>query len=244
MVAGWLSEKLALCFYLAKKIALSTPIVGAVPDLYLRFARALTDKDVVISLNWDCLLEHALKQSGREFTYTFEEGKIKIAKLHGSINWRLDAPSDLEKPVNTLDWRRMDFGGGRAIEDLWATDQLANPLAWDGYNPLRELQPFLVLPGYGKAFEARQNASLWYRPEVYFFLSLSVYIIGLSPCDDDHFLRSFFLNALPAADRPHTIINPDGAARRSFDLTLKDGMNSFIEERFSIAHMDLIEADV
>lgn len=85
-------EKLALRFYLAKTIAERTPIIESVPQLYLDFASQLHERDIVISLNWDGLLEVALEAIGKTYTYTYnfsDEPAIKLCKLHGSVNWRL-----------------------------------------------------------------------------------------------------------------------------------------------------------
>ena len=58
-------EKIALRFYLAKTIAERTPPVESVPQLYLDFASQLHEGDIVISLNWDGLLEVALEAVGK-----------------------------------------------------------------------------------------------------------------------------------------------------------------------------------
>src|SRR3990172_13134030 len=54
-------EKLALRFYLAKTIVERTPSTSSIPQLYIDFAGQLHERDIVISLNWDSLLEIALE---------------------------------------------------------------------------------------------------------------------------------------------------------------------------------------
>jgi hypothetical protein len=78
-----------------------TPL--AVPQLYVEFARRLTTTDVVLTLNYDLLLESALKEVGlpfRRFPTRFSEihehsstvdpngpDELLLMKLHGSIDW-------------------------------------------------------------------------------------------------------------------------------------------------------------
>ena len=52
-------EKLALRFYLAKTIAEHTPKIDDIPQIYIDFANQIQERDVIISFNWDCLLEIA-----------------------------------------------------------------------------------------------------------------------------------------------------------------------------------------
>ena len=97
-------ENLALKHYIAKEVVRSTPRGDDIPDLYLRFARQLTRHDCVITFNWDCLLEAALCHLRMPYSYRFEEDKIKIVKLHGSVAWRLGLP---ERP--RLDWTSLEL---------------------------------------------------------------------------------------------------------------------------------------
>lgn len=233
-------EKLALRFYLAKCIAQATPPAGAIPNLYIEFARQLNDRDVVISFNWDGLLELALLSVGKSYTYNFGDTGIKLAKLHGSINWRLNAPENLHGPVNTLGWEPIGFAAGLIEQEIWHTAELLNGEIWDQYASLEEVQPFLVLPGYGKAFDVRSNATLWYQPGFYFAASRDIYIIGLGLAPDDHFIRSFFLNYLPVSRRHLYIINPDKAAPGNYAFALQGEKSHLLNEAFSIKHIALM----
>lgn len=52
--------------------------------------RSLTERDLLVSFNWDVLLECALLRAGKEFAYLPSEhasGAVLILKPHGSINW-------------------------------------------------------------------------------------------------------------------------------------------------------------
>ncbi|WP_421938094.1 SIR2 family protein [Phenylobacterium sp.] len=79
-----------------------TPAAGAVPDLYVDFARRLQPNDIVLTFNYDVLLERALDQAGvpyRLFPYRFKElhayggtlddsrHEVIVLKVHGSVDW-------------------------------------------------------------------------------------------------------------------------------------------------------------
>jgi hypothetical protein len=234
-------EKLTLRYYLAKTLVRTTPTGDKIPDLYIKFANQLTDGDIVITFNWDILLELAILKVGKSFTYNFKGPGVKLSKPHGSVNWRLGKPTRLGKEINTLDWKPIGLADGGMISvDLYASHNLALLETWNRYQPLGELQPFLVLPGYGKAFDVRSIATLWYRPEFTFAACRDIYIIGLGLSPDDHFVRSFFLNNFPMPDRKTFIVNPDEQAGKNYAFMLRDKDVTLIQEKFSTNHVRLI----
>jgi|GEM_PF-1351117 len=241
-------EKLALRFYLAKTIVEHTPLVKSVPQLYLDFAAQLHERDIVISLNWDGLLEVALEAMGKTYTYNFsDENAIKLYKLHGSVNWRVGEPNQWGEPVNTLGWQSLEFTKGMMTREIYHSPALLRLATWLRYAPLGEVDPFLVLPGYGKAFDVRANAVLWYKPEWAFATTHDVYIIGLGLAHDDFFVRSFFLSNLPhitsfsgVGGRRIFIINPDRRAASNYEFVLSKGHAELFQTPFSSEHIDLM----
>ena len=235
-------EKLALRFYLAKTIVEHTPSPNAVPELYLQFAEQLSERDIVISFNWDGLLELALTAVGKKYTYNFADDHVLLCKLHGSVNWRLGEPRNLREPINTFGWSPIGFAQGMIDQEIWQSGSLLSLDIWGDRLPLGEIEPFLVLPGYGKAFDVRSNATLWYKPEFYFAGCRDIYVIGLGLAPDDHFIRSFLHYCLPTD--PETghyvyIINPDSAAREGYAFALNGENVAFIQEPFNATHVDL-----
>jgi hypothetical protein len=191
-------EKLALRFYLAKTIVTKTPTPEHVPRLYRAFAAQLRPRDIVISFNWDGLLEASLDAVGQPYTYDEYGGSsVVINKLHGSVNWRLGLPNLIGQSSPMLPWEKLDFGSGMMSKAIHAEASLLRSSTWDKFRPLSEVDPYLVLPGYGKGFDVRANAPLWYKPETAFAFTHDVYIIGLSLAPDDFFVRSLFLSNLP-----------------------------------------------
>ena len=236
-------EKLALRFYLSKVIAQRTPPGDQIPKLYLDFAAQLHRGDIVLSFNWDCLLEAALERVGNPYTYDFGKSGIYLCKLHGSTNWHLGEP----KKSKSISWLPLQLGKASGEQDVWWTKELASWEAWDFRSPLAEVEPFLVLPGYGKAHDVRSIALLWYRPEFAFAATHDIYIIGLSLSPDDFFIGSFFLDNLPyvgsytgVPGREILIVNPDPHAPDHYDFVLADGSAKLLQEPFSVEHVRLI----
>lgn len=79
-----------------------TPKSDKLPDAYYRFAERLSTKDIVITFNYDVLLERALEHVGkpyRLFPDRFKEigrtsnvvdselEEVTVLKLHGSVDW-------------------------------------------------------------------------------------------------------------------------------------------------------------
>ena len=59
-------------------------------DQIKKFSTHLNSDDVVLTFNYDTLLEKSLEQQSKKWYYGFEQEKgsdIKILKMHGSINW-------------------------------------------------------------------------------------------------------------------------------------------------------------
>lgn len=82
---------------------LHTATPDALPDTYLQFARQLNTSDIVLTLNYDLLMERALEEVGlpyRRFPDRYSEiheaysvidneqpDELVLHKLHGSIDW-------------------------------------------------------------------------------------------------------------------------------------------------------------
>ncbi|MCJ8321361.1 MAG: hypothetical protein MJK12_17110 [Colwellia sp.] len=241
-------EKLNLRYYLAKTIILSTPEEDEIPQIYLDFVEELHETDVVLSFNWDPLLERALNKVGKAYTYNFK-GKeaIKLSKLHGSVNWRLGEAHELLKSDIDLSWQSMKFTDGMMEQEMYYSPLLLEKALWNTPYRNPEIEPFLVLPGYGKAFDIRSNAELWYKPEWAFAFTHDVYIIGLSLAHDDFFIRSFFLANLPFIDkftgingRRIHIINPALDIKDNYDFIIRKGFAEIHQEKFDSKHIKMM----
>jgi hypothetical protein len=212
-------ERLALKYFLAKAVATSTPRPAQLPDYYHQFANGLRTSDVIVSFNWDTLLENLLDHVGMPYTYVGDEGKILIMKLHGSIHWREGVATAMARDAPNLDFRPV----GYSIEpetDVHYSTALQSPEAWWKSSPLtHEVRPLIVLPGYGKAVDVRLLSAIWYRPEMLNIRQGGISIIGLSVAEDDYIveglLRYLFRSSIEEKT-PIRILNPDPDVGRKF----------------------------
>lgn len=86
--------------YLAAKSkdAENTPLLS-------RFAEQLGPGDVVITFNWDTLVERALLRLGRPFDLRERKGdQVAILKLHGSLSWVLVPDGVRLKDPSVVTW--------------------------------------------------------------------------------------------------------------------------------------------
>lgn len=236
-------ERLALKFFLAKAIAISTPDAHNIPECYVRFASGLTTRDVVITFNWDVLLENSLVSAGIPFSYRHKEGSLQILKLHGSINWIEGPPKPMARNSRDYSYRAIGYAGGLNEVEVFCSDLLRNPNEWRGVRCLiEEVKPLLVLPGYGKAVDVRLLSSIWYRPEFLNLLGGGVSIIGLSVAEDDYIVESLFrylIRATFSDTKRLVILNPDPVVGEKFQaLAGKDRFVEFLSERFEIASVE------
>jgi len=81
----------------------STPSKDNIPDLYLKFAQMLKPRDLVLTFNYDVLLERALEVTGVKFRLfpwrhkvdpkypdrleVDSRDEVIVMKLHGSVDW-------------------------------------------------------------------------------------------------------------------------------------------------------------
>lgn len=219
-------ELLTLKYFISKRISQVTP--DTLPELYLKFAEQLDCYDHVMTFNWDCLLEKALQKIGKKYTYNpFEvdwcnpenENTVRVIKMHGSINWTLPHGTQPDPRI----YKPIGFDPNFGLEPVFYSEVLMDSDTWQNNDWLMKtnaskflVQPFIILPGIGKSYEVRKLASFWDRPSGAFYSSRDVYIIGLSLCEDDFFVRFLFLESLPLGDweeiqRQTVVINPCGA---------------------------------
>lgn len=239
-------EKETLRYYLAKTIAKHTPAMKNIPDLYIEFAKQLSDNDIVVTFNWDLLLEMSLLKLGKEFTYNWgKPNVVQISKFHGSINWRLEKPIS-SSSSDALNWQPLHENKNREQKEIYTSNHLIKHTFWNKKH--HSIDPFLVLPGYGKAFDVRYNAIYWYKPEAVFaFTNKDIFIVGLSLADDDFFIKSFFLSSLPYIqsyssnkNRKIVIINPDKEISKNYSFLPSSNVEVYNED-FDLSHIEIMK---
>ncbi len=205
-------ERMALKYYLAKAIANSIPADAFIPDCYLDFAKGLTKWDVIVTFNWDTLLERALRKVGLSFTYCFEENKLSVMKMHGSINWIQGNPDAMSESAPSFDYQPIGYATGMNEIEVSTSTELENSLSWNNTRCLTgEVKPLLVLPGYGKTVDLRLLTTLWYKPEFLGIRKGGISVIGLSVASDDYIVESLFrylFRRILPRERAIRIVNP------------------------------------
>lgn len=231
-------ERLALKFFLAKAIAISTPPASQLPSYYVAFAKGLLSNDVIVSFNWDTLVENLLDYAGVPYSYTWEQGKVLILKLHGSVNWRQDQRAAMGRDAPNLNYRPIGYDTADPKNDIHWSDKLLSPEAWQASRSLtHEVRPMIVLPGYGKAVDVRLLSAIWYKPEFLAMRQGGISIVGLSVADDDFIvdglLRYFLRGAIDETIRVR-VVNPDPKVGEKFAQIAGAGRKiSFFEDYFS-----------
>ncbi|MFK5978289.1 MAG: hypothetical protein QM488_05320 [Rhizobiaceae bacterium] len=230
-------EKLALKFFLSKAIALHTPEPCDVPDYYMKFAKSLTPDDVVVTFNWDLLLEKVIIKSGGQFSYSFEVGKIHIIKLHGSINWINNEPRAMRGIRSDFDYQPLGLNGGLVKNEIFCSNLLSQVDQWHQAQALiGQVKPLIVLPGYGKGFDIRQLSALWYRLEFLAERTGGVSIIGLNVSHDDFIVESLFrylFRGVFSDDEKISVLNPEPMVEQRFRDFSRGAEIEFFCEKFS-----------
>jgi hypothetical protein len=166
-----------------------------------------------------------------------------VEKLHGSVNWRPELPED-EGYRRTVSWSPVGFGVDR---QLYYSDDLLDARRWPAYNLGLDIQPMIVLPGFGKAHDIRDIAPLWYKKFEEWAMTGDTYIIGKGLPEDDFFVRSWFIENLPyieprRADLPRRalIIDPGQEIPKQYAFAMGNPIIEIVPEPFSIAHIERI----
>ena len=236
-------ERLALKYFLSKVIAHATPEISNIPSSYANFASDITANDIIVTLNWDVLLETTLEFLGKAYSYTGEWGKIHILKLHGSINWIEGAPHKFMPDRPDFGYLPLGIQEGLSETEIYSSRNLMSKQSWAASKCLLdEIKPMIVLPGYGKAVDARLLSHFWYRPEFLNMRQGGVSIIGLSVSHDDYIVQSLFhylFRAIFSDGTPITVLNPDNRAEKVFnDLAGNAQQIRFIQRPFSDQTVD------
>ena len=242
-------EILTLKYFIAKAISKLTP--DEIPKLYLKFAEQLDCYDIVLTFNWDCLLERALKAVGKEYTYNHKEiswenhpNRVFIVKMHGSINWTLSSRADgriYQKSFDpNMDLKPFYYSETLMQKDIWNSDnEWLCPIGSKYF-----VQPFIILPGIGKSYDVRKLGFFWDRPSGYFYSARDAVVIGLSLSKDDFFIRFLLLDSFPLDDwseleRRTVIINPNKEDLSNYNF-ISDDKKIVRNKKFGLDDIELI----
>lgn len=189
-----------------------------IPNHYLRLAASLLDS-VVLTFNWDTVVETLLEQVGISYAFdlpsTYGKDMVPLIKLHGSLDW-FSMNTVEEKPG----W--MEFAPiGKSFEGIGRAK--GDVLQYHHY-PF--LTPWIITPGYDKIFQMINLGDIWQIPWMFLQDELEVIIIGFSMRPDDYHSRAFIYPQLVEGSRSGNL------KVKVIDLATTPEQRADIEQRF------------
>jgi hypothetical protein len=149
---------LQLKWAIGKVLQQSTP--KSLPSCYLEFARQLNTSDIVLTLNYDLILENALRVVGTPFR-RFPDRFAKVFETYAEID--SDQPEEVQiyKLHGSLDWTYLWGEGIKRLEGVYSL--VKGPRAPD--DPLNQIGviPESVIESYYS-----KSSSWWHSPPLLF----------------------------------------------------------------------------
>jgi len=228
----------ALRYYLCKVIVQNTPLNNELPEFYNKFVKKLKPFDIVLSFNWDCLLEIALSNNSITFNHHFQfQDNIMVAKLHGSINW------DYKKEDNlNLDWKPIGLVEHLNKSEIYFSDDLLNVDKWKYSFSDSNLSPLIVMPGLGKSFDVLKLSCYWSNLSYSVGFAKQIFILGLGLSDDDFLLSKMLMSVFSQIpkDTEIIVVNPDPYSKNQYSFLVGDNKAKFICKKLSKDLLELI----
>ncbi len=157
------------------------------PKPYIQFAELLRPNDIVMTFNWDTILEEALRQVGKPYRFMWGGNQIKVLKMHGSVDW---------KRLRRCDLHRFQIRRHRIRGSLYQFPDLDDAVK-RRRAPVEALGiPYIVLPSFAKLQWLETLRDYWYKIAAAPSNATSITIIGYSLRSDDYHTRSFLIPGL------------------------------------------------
>jgi len=193
-------------------------------ELYEAYGRSLLPGDIIITFNYDTLLETVLDSIGRSYVFSPDEFRlycndpnrdrpILILKLHGSLDWYSITPykSRLQVSMNSQDqyWEHKhpifsfshEWKITRAFPYLDNKESaLANiyrvddVLSLQTETPSVTESPYVVSPSYSKIVYLNEIIDLWFGLSGWGNHCSTLTIIGFSLPEHDEYVRQVIYN--------------------------------------------------
>jgi hypothetical protein len=214
--------------------------------------RRVTLPDIIVTLNYDMLLEEALRRCGIDFYYpALEENRRGVAlyKLHGSINWRQVKPyagsADPEVAKRQAQANHTRWVPSDRKPDLWTTETPNTSIVLERSALILELKQatntqntVMAVYGNNKPVATNQACVRQHREacrdHVVQLVDADVTVIGIrfqqNPSDDPDL--DFLARALGRSSGKRVFVNPDStdcevASRLGFD-TRREVLDKFL----------------
>jgi hypothetical protein len=192
----------------------NTPSADKIPSVYFKFAQQLTFGDIVLSFNYDNLLENVLEKVGKPYRLFLQSNKqidhekeeVILLKMHGSIDWISDHRfleiSNIYKKngyvgheISPVFDHPERFGITPLFDGLTDEGAFQRRLFRIGktglfysYPDLPET-PFILSPSYVKFLYSQPLLGFWSGLGLAGALNLGVTVIGFALPEHDEYLR-------------------------------------------------------
>jgi hypothetical protein len=189
------------------------------------FARGLEPGDVVVTFNWDTLVERSLVAAGKPISLAgHDPSRISILKLHGSLSWVKWEPG--VKPKEPGHLLRLSPGIGTTKDYAYAD-------VWDALDT-----PPLIVPPIAAKRPVRGEffTRLWSDAYGAVKTAEKVVVIGYSMPNDDLQARGLIGRALRARRRRYVVVDPDVTVPGRFFTQI----SSWVDYRQAYLSTDLL----
>jgi len=221
-----------------------------VPAPYNVFMNLL-DNDTdssVITFNYDICMDFALHRLGHGVDYCLDgksNGRYKLLKLHGSVNWARCANPSCNKII-PLDLSNF-WTGTVLFPDTKSIKPIISPklstLKHDSCGNAGVLEvPVLVPPTWNKTEYHGDLTNVWRQAAIELSEAVNIYIIGYSLPETDAFFRYLFALGSIGEKRIKRfwVFDPDnsGEVKKRFEKLIGRGIDrrfEFFEEKFGTA---------
>ncbi len=187
--------RFAVCHVLCTSVK---PVDSRLGEPHPYLDKILKPRNIVITSNWDFLLERACVRRGVRYRlgWAADNNALTILKLHGSVDWTTEGKC--KKSISKANYGNLVdlIGGSGAKQTTLANKDVVRCKAVDNWTKAYQqikaatTQPLLVTMARGKADDIQPLTKLW--EDSYHALSRAseVHIVGYSLPDDDLEIRT------------------------------------------------------
>jgi NAD-dependent SIR2 family protein deacetylase len=191
-------------------------------NIFLKQLEHQFEKDVIITFNYDVMLDHAMRYQGIVPDYCIESSEkpnydsYKLLKLHGSINWarcRKNCGNELQVV------RAYPLADGYHLLDPYIVEQYSFPMCTevlpktecrnDQCKSKEALEPILIPPTWSKAVEGSPISKIWASAVKEINGAFQIVVIGYSMPPTDTFFQYLMTLGLSTNQSLHRIIVVD-----------------------------------
>jgi len=190
-------------------------------------SKVLKKKDIIISYNYDCLIDYALKNNGNNkwcarYGYEFPLGP-RGTYIDGDDYWNPDEPAEREDTIKLLKLHgslNLDIKSQNPKKGFIKLKQ--RPYTRQNGNPRFSIIP----PEWNKQFNVPVYKELWNKASIHLNNATTLVLVGYSmPITDSHSLALFTTSIKKSKLKSLVIVNPDRSVRKQIRSNLHRGID-------------------